>query len=189
MARLTLILILTWAAPSQAGLLDDIMAWFSGDEAPAEVTKETAKEAAPATSGALATAAKVAASTSLALLPSVVQTFGVTEAQATGGLGAIFMAAEATLAPEDFKLVSDAVPNIDRLISAAPPTNELVGNAMSLLGGSDKTTAAANLVTQFNALGLEPGMIAEFGQEAIDYVKAQSPEASKKLSSVLGDYL
>lgn len=183
MARLILTLLLMWTAPSQAGLLDDIMAWFSADED----TTETAKE--QTTTGTLTEAAKSVANTGVQLLPSVIQSFGVTEAQAKGGLGAIFMAAKATLAPEDFKLISDAVPNINGLISAAPPTNELMGSAMNLLGGSEKTAAAANLVTQFNDLGLGTDMIAGFSQKAMEYVKAQSPEASKGLTSVLDDYL
>ncbi|MBT6584832.1 MAG: hypothetical protein HON77_11045 [Gammaproteobacteria bacterium] len=83
----------------------------------------------------------------------------------------------------------DAVPNIDSYIAAAPPTNQLVGGAMNLLGGSAKATAAANLVTQFNDLGLGADMIAGFSQQAIDFVKEQSPEASSKLMGVVSEYL
>ena len=60
---------------------------------------------------------------------------------------------------------------------------------MNLLGGSAKTSAAANLVTQFNDLGLGADMIAGFSQQAIDFVKEQSPEASSKLMGVVSEYL
>jgi len=99
------------------------------------------------------------------------------------------MAASTTPAPEDYKLISDAVPNIDSYIAAARPTNQLVGGAMNLLCGSAKATAAANLVTQFNDLGLGADMIAGFSQQAIDFVKEQSPEASSKLMGVVNEYL
>ncbi|MDC0068703.1 DUF2780 domain-containing protein [Gammaproteobacteria bacterium] len=130
-----------------------------------------------------------AANAGLGLMPKVVKALGVTEKQAKGGLGAIFIAARAALAPEDYKLISDAIPNIDSYVAAAPPANQLVGDAMNLLGGSPKAAAVANLATQFNDLGLGADMIAGFSQQAIEFVKEQSPEASSKLMGVVSEYL
>ena len=182
-----------YGAHSQAGMLDNILDWFSG----ADETQETSKADPESEPGIMTSAVKsaTAAATSatvnagLELMPKVVQALGVTEKQSKGGLGAIFMAASTALAPEDYKLISDAVPNIDSYIAAAPPTNQLVGGAMNLLGGSAKATAAANLVTQFNDLGLGADMIAGFSQQAIDFVKEQSPDASPKLMGVVSEYL
>ena len=191
------LLLFLYSAQSQAGMFDDIMAWFSGDdetqEAPNTDPETESGTMTDTMSSAVKSAAAAATSTAvkagMGLMPSVVQALGVTEKQAKGGLGAIFMAAKATLAPEDYKLISDAVPDISSYVAAAPPTNQLVGGAMSMLGGSAETTAAANLVTQFNDLGLGADMIAGFSQQAIDFVKEQSPEASSKLMGVVSDYL
>gem|GEM_PF-3423691 len=187
------LVILLYSAQSQAGILDDILAWFSGDDETLDASRADTESGSGAMSSAAKSAAAAATSTAIkagmGLMPTVVQALGVTEKQARGGLGAIFMAARATLAPQDYKLISDAVPDIDSYVGAAPPTNQLVGGAMNLLGGSAKTTAAANLVTQFNDLGLGADMIAGFSQQAIDFVKEQSPEASSRLRGVVSDYL
>ena len=189
MTRLLFVLLLVWAAPSQADLLDDIMSWFGGDNETTDATQDAGSISDILDKDTVANVAKTAASTGIALLPSVVESFGVTEEQAKGGLGAIFMAAEATLAPEDFKLISDAVPNIKGLMNAAPKANNLVGSAVNLLGGSEKTAAIGNLVTQFNELGLDTQMIAGFSKKAVEYVKQQSPDASKSLTSVLDEFI
>lgn len=187
------LLVFLYSAQSQAGMLDDIMAWFSGDDETQEVPRADPEPESTAMNSAVKLAASAATSTAvkvgMGLMPTVIETLGVTEKQAKGGLGAIFMAAKATLAPEDYKLISDAVPGIDSYVAAAPPTNQLVGGAMSLLGGSSKTAAAANLATQFNDLGLGVDMIAGFSQQAIDFVAEQSPDASSKLMGVVSDYL
>ena len=185
------IALMLYGAHSQAGMLDDILGWFSGADETQETSKADPEPSIMTSAVKSATAAATSATVNagLGLMPKVVQALGVTEKQSKGGLGAIFMAASTTLAPEDYKLISDAVPNINSYIAAAPPTNQLVGGAMNLLGGSAKATAAANLVTQFNDLGLGADMIAGFSQQAIDFVKEQSPEASSKLMGVVSEYL
>ncbi len=194
-----------YLTPAQASLWDDVMSWFSGDE---EETQPVVQEEAPArpavvpmvekaepaakpdlVESAVRAAAPTAVRTGMALLPMVTQSMGVTEAQAKGGLGAIFMAAKATLAPEDYKLIADAVPDINSYISAAPPSNQLVSGAMGLLGGSQETAAAANLLAQFNDLGLGADMIAGFSQQAAEYIKGNSEAASEKLLGVVSEYL
>ena len=185
---ITLTLLSLYSAQSNAGILDDIMAWFSGEDE-SEVAPAITPTASSDVTSAVNTAASAALKAGAGLLPSVVQALGVTEDQAKGGLGAIFMAARATLSPEDYRLISDAVPDIDNYIAAAPPVNQLIGGAMNLLGSSAQSTSAANLVTQFNELGLGADMIKGFSGQAIDFIKAKSPEASARLKSVVSDYL
>jgi hypothetical protein len=185
------IALMLYGAQSQAGMLDDILEWFSGDDETQETSKADPEPSkmTSAVKSATAAATSAAANAGLGLMPKIVKALGVTEKQAKGELGAIFIAARAALAPEDYKLISDAVPNIESYVAAAPPTNQLVGGAMSLLGGSSKATAVANLATQFNDLGLGADMIAGFSQQAIDFVREQSPEASSKLMGVVSEYL
>jgi len=181
------IALMLYGAHSQAGMLDDILAWFSGDEETQEISKADPEPGIMTSTVKSVSAA--AANAGLGLMPKVIQALGVTEKQAKGGLGAIFIAARTALAPEDYKLISDVVPNIESYVAAAPPTNQLVGSAMNLLGGSSKTAAVANLATQFNDLGLGADMIAGFSEQTIDFVKEQSPEASSKLMGVVSEYL
>ena len=178
-----------YGAQSQAGMLDDILDWFSGDDETQATSKADPETEPSKMTSAVKSATAAAANAGLGLMPKIVKALGVTEKQAKGGLGAIFIAARAALAPEDYKLISDAVPNIESYVAAAPPTNQLVGGAMNLLGGSSKATAVANLATQINDLGLGADMIAGFSQQAIDFVREQSLEASSKLMGVVSEYL
>lgn len=174
---------------AQAGLWDDFMSLFDGDDANTEAGSAEQVEQPGLIKSATSAAAATAIQVGVGLMPSVVKALGVTDQQAKGGLGAIFMAARATLAPADYKLIANSVPGIDSYIAAAPPTNALVGGAMGLLKGSKETAAIANLVTQFHDLGLGTDMIAKFSRQAIDYVETNSPEASGKLMGVVADYL
>jgi hypothetical protein len=55
-----------------------------------------------------------------ALIGSLTSQLGVTEAQATGGAGAIFALAQDRLAPDEFASLSESVPGVDTLIAEAP---------------------------------------------------------------------
>ena len=90
------IALMLYGAHSQAGMLDDILNWFSGDDETLATTKVD-----PETEPKKMTSA-------------------IKSATAERGLGAIFMAARTTLAPEDYKLINDAVPNIESYVAAAP---------------------------------------------------------------------
>ena len=89
----------------KAGMPDDVLDWFSGGEE-TQATSEADPETEPsimtsAIKSAIAAATSPAASAGWRLMPKLVQALGVTEEQSKGGLGAIFMAARAALAPED----------------------------------------------------------------------------------------
>ena len=78
----------------------------------------------------------------------------------------MFAAAKSVLSEEDFANVADAVPGIDGMIAAAPPTNELLGSALKFGGIGESGTAAANLLGQFKSLGLSANMIMKYGEVA-----------------------
>jgi len=158
------------------------MSFFSDEE-----STEEAKTGESTSKGELMGAATATAiQAGMGLMPTVTKALGVTDKQAKGGLGAIFMAAQATLTPEDFKLISNAVPGIDGYIASAPAVNGLVGGAMGMFNGS---TAMANLASQFNDLGLGADMIAKFSQQAVNYIEASSSETASTLSGALSDFL
>jgi hypothetical protein len=168
-----------------------VIAWFTGSgqteqATPDEPPTETAENTKNTTPLSATTTAVMAAE---GLLPFVTQQLGVTDAQAKAGLGAIFLASKKTLSAENYQLIADAVPNINSYIAAAPPLNKLVSGTMNMLGGGEKTAAAANLLTQFNDIGLDANMITAFSQQTVSYLRNTSPEASAALIDVVGGYL
>ncbi len=109
-----------------------------------------------------------------ALVGMLVDNLGVTQPQATGGAGAIFNQAKQSLSPGDFMKVSDGLPGIDSLISAAPKSSGLTGSlskgASSMLGGSSGSVqGVASLADSFSSLGLSPDMVGKFTDIVMKY--------------------
>ena len=157
MKQLMILTLLIATFPAQAGIMDDIMAWFSGgdeqaEEAPAPA-KQPVKEPAKAPTAEKPAAAQKTG-TVTQLLPLLTGTLGVTERQARGGLGAIFQASKSVLTAQDFSLIERYVPEVNQLMSEAPPTNQLMGGALQMARVGAGGTAAANLATQFHDLGV-----------------------------------
>jgi len=108
------------------------------------------------------------------LIGMLVNNLGVTQEQATGGAGAIFSQAQQKLSPGDFMKVSDALPGIDSLISAAPKSSGLTGSltkgASSMLGSSSSSVqGVASLADSFSSLGLNPNMVGKFTDIVLKY--------------------
>lgn len=121
-----------------------------------------------------ATAADEASGTNLT--DTLVNKLGVSSAQAAGGAGAIFKAAQGQLDAGQFAQLSSAVPEMDSLLSAAPKpsasTASLIGGASSLLGDNASSYGnLANLASSFNDLNLSPDMVDQFVPVVVDYVK------------------
>lgn len=182
------ILLIAFTSETNASLWEDILDWF-GDDDTTQTAEETASATAPTAGKKASEITQQATAQGLSLLSQITQGLGVSEVQAKGGLGALFTATRALLPPEDFDLIESAVPDMQGYLDATPPSNEVIGGAMNLLGGSEGTTALANLAGQFNALGLDTGQVAGFARETMSYLESQSPAAAEKLESALGDYL
>jgi hypothetical protein len=134
----------------------------------------------------------------LALIPMLTQSLGVTEAQATGGMGSIFQAVQGAMSTSDFNSLSKAVPNMDSLLSAAPAVDTSKKSGGSLLSGAmdaaaqygANTKVGAQLVSQFNSLGLSPDMISKFADVATNYLKkGEVPQTADLLSTALSTVL
>lgn len=130
---------------------------------------------------------KVTSAASQSLVALVTEKTGVSEGQATGGLGAIFKTAKGVLSGEDFGSIAQAVPEMDTLLAAAPEkqeTNSLVGG---LLAGAGK---AGELVGLFDQLGLSPDQISSFTSLIQQYFSsAEKPELSQLLMKGIGTFL
>ena len=131
-------------------------------------------------------ASSVAGGNSLAgqtpgLVGLLVQQLGVSPQQATGGAGSIFSMAQQTMSPNNFGLVSNAVPGMSQLLSAAPSLagsngGGLMGSAVNALGGGSgvgNMAKMAMLASSFQNLGLGSGMVSRFIPVILQYVQMQ----------------
>lgn len=134
----------------------------------------------------------------LALIPMLTQSLGVTEAQATGGMGSIFQAVQGAITTTEFNSLSKAVPNMDSLLSAAPAVDTSIKGGGNLLSGAmdaaaqygANTKVGAQLLSQFQALGLSPDMISKFSNVAMSYLqKGEMPQTADLLSTALSSVL
>lgn len=138
------------------------------------------------------------AETGLALVPMLTQSLGVTEAQATGGMGSIFQAAKGVMSVGDFSSLSKAVPNMSTLLAAAPAIAAPKKSGGSLLNGAmdaaskygANTKVGTQLLSQFKSLGLSPDMISKFSNVAMSYLqKGEMPQTADLLSTALSGVL
>lgn len=127
-------------------------------------------------------------STAMELLPAITQNLGVSDQQASGGLGSLFQLAQNTLGEGDFSTLSDAVPNMQDLLGAAPEVageaseGGLVGNLMNTASQYSDTVKTANTVMkQFEALGLDPAMIPQYVKVVNDFLQSTSGQQTVDL--------
>ena len=108
------------------------------------------------------------------LTTDLAKNLGVTEAQATGGVGAMLQQATEKLSAADFDTVRKSVPGIDQYLQASQQS--LGGAKLSDIGG---------LQGAFKKLGLKPEMVAQFKPYVLDYVGKYSPSARSTLAAAL----
>jgi len=119
------------------------------------------------------------------LIELLVNNLGIQEGQARGGAGLLFRLAKDTLGEGDFSKLSEHVPGIDQLISAAPTSGGLkgaVGGMLSKLGGgTSKLGNLASLAGGFSELGLDSGMIGKFIPVVLSFVQSKGGDDIKSL--------
>ncbi|BFM18414.1 hypothetical protein R50073_45970 [Maricurvus nonylphenolicus] len=185
------------ASQAQAGLLDTVSGWLgTADEAVSTADKavDTAAGAVDAANSASSQAEQATTGgltqTAIELIPAVMQTLGVNNQQAEGGLGAIFGAAKTTLGDQQFTTLSDLVPNMGDLLAAAPDVaaaatggdDGLVGSLLNSASQYSETVKTANtLLQQFQSLGLDAGMITQFLQVINQYLEARGGQPAVDL--------
>lgn len=120
----------------------------------------------------------------------------VDQGQAEGGLGSIFNYVKGNVSADQFSQLSDTLPGIGELISAAPDVSKLakgegLGGLMDKAAEYSGSLKAINDVKkQFEALGLKPEMIGQFVQMAQKYLDTeQGQQAKEMLSQGLGQLL
>ena len=103
------------------------------------------------------------------LVTTLVDTLGITKDQAKSGSGALFQNAKDNLSTDDFKKVSDAVPDMDKYLAAAPAVDAKsslggsLGKSLSSLGGgAAKAGSMLDLTSAFSKLGMDSGTLGKF---------------------------
>ena len=122
------------------------------------------------------------------LVGQLTQQLGVTNAQATGGAGAIFGLAKSKLSPENFSKLSAAVPGMGGFLKAAPAAGQAGQGGSSPMGslGSmvpGKAGGLASLAGSFNSLGMSPSMVSKFAPVLQNYVGAKGGASTASLLS------
>ena len=119
------------------------------------------------------------------LVPLLMDSLGVTKAQAMGGAGAIFTSAKSKLPAEDFSKVEAAVPGMDELLQSAPRVtgdSSMIQAGKSFLGGGTETLQGViGLADSFSQLGLSPDMMSQFTPVILDYVQQNGGDAVRSL--------
>ncbi len=133
---------------------------------------------------------------SASLVQELVQSLGVTQTQAEGGLGSIFNYAKNNLSNTDFKQIADTLPGIQGLLKSVPDISQLssegsIGGLLDKAANYSETAKALNdLNKQFTALGLSPEQIAGFVSTINQYLDTpQGQQAKQLLTSGLGQLL
>jgi Protein of unknown function VcgC/VcgE (DUF2780) len=120
------------------------------------------------------------------LVQTLAKQLNVTDAQASGGAGAIFNYAKSSLPTNEYAKVESAVPEAADLIKQAPATDATSAAAGALGKAGGTATGLASLGSSFQKLGLSTDMVGQFVPVVVDYVdKKGGSEVGSILKKVL----
>jgi len=109
------------------------------------------------------------------LVSMLTKNLNVSSQQAEGGAGAIFNAASQNMSPDDFAKVTNALPEAQSLMKAAPSLDTgsgTLGGLSSMLGKSGGgVSSLAGLTSAFSQLGLGGDMVQKFMPIILDYAQ------------------
>jgi hypothetical protein len=107
----------------------------------------------------------------------------ISSSKARGGVGAIFAYAENYLDDDDFERVVDGIPDIDRIIDAAPYADDdsFFGLRDTLSELDSPVAGRSSLIDTFDELDMDRDMIDEFLSIVYDYVEDVSGERAKEI--------
>lgn len=117
------------------------------------------------------------------LLPTLTENLGVTNQQASGGLGALLNLTKNNVSSNDFADLTQAIPDMNTLLNAAPTIdqqsqsglNDLLGNAGSY---GKALIGAKEVYQQFTALGLDATQIGKYIEITQSYLQSGGAQAA-----------
>lgn len=102
---------------------------------------------------------------------------GISDKQASGGAGLLLQMAKSKLGGNDFGKIAGAIPDVDKLISAAPKAGGIAGAlgglTSSLGGGAGKLGNLAALASGFKKLDLDPKLVNKFVPIILQFVQSK----------------
>lgn len=111
------------------------------------------------------------------LVSALTSQLGVTQDQASGGIGALLGSAKSNMGDDKYSNLLSMAPSLTGLATDtgdASSSSGLLGAASSMLGGAGGSMdQAAQLMETFTGLGLDSDMLGKFTQIALDYVKGE----------------
>ncbi|RCU50990.1 MULTISPECIES: DUF2780 domain-containing protein [Corallincola] len=117
------------------------------------------------------------------LVGMITQQLGVSQDQATGGLGALLSSAQQGMSGDDFAALTDVIPDMSSLLSAAPSLEGAAGGggglasmATDMLGDSAGSDTIA-LTQAFESLGLDSSMVGQYSKILLDFVNSEGGNA------------
>ncbi len=130
---------------------------------------------------AASSSAEQAAPASGGLSDMLVQGLGVTQTQASGGLGSLFSLAQSTLTAGDFSSLRSAVPGMGGYLAATPASGDSGGlmGTLGQLGGA--AGAASTVAQQFSSLGLDAAMIPQYIDTVSRFLQSSGGQQSVEL--------
>jgi len=122
------------------------------------------------------------------LTSMLTQQLGVTDKQASGGVGSILSYAKTALPQNKYTQLASAIPNAGSLLSMAPKasgSNNALGALAGSLAGNNSAAGLTALASQFSSLGLNSSMVSQFVPVIMNYLKSSgSGSAASILSSL-----
>jgi len=101
------------------------------------------------------------------LIGMLVSQLGVSDKQASGGVGSILSYAKQALSSGDFSTLTNAIPDSEKLLGSAPKTNDALKN----ISKDNSVSGLASLASSFSSLGLNSDMVGKFVPVVMDYLK------------------
>jgi len=119
------------------------------------------------------------------LVGLLTKSLNVTNQQAEGGAGAIFNAASQNMSVDDFAKVTNALPEVQSLMNAAPSLDTgsgAIGGLSTMLGKSGGSVSSlAGLTSAFSQLDLGSDMVQKFTPIVLDYAQTKGGDVVANL--------
>ena len=131
------------------------------------------------------------------LVTALVSQLGVTQAQAQGGAGAIFKAAQERLGGAEFERLLGGVPGVNELLAHAPASGGGLGGGLGgvlgslasiagKMGAPSDAVQGAQLLSQFSSLGLNKDTLMRFIPVVLQFLESKGgQELVAKLRAAL----
>ncbi|QSX33877.1 DUF2780 domain-containing protein [Shewanella avicenniae] len=118
------------------------------------------------------------------LVSSVMSQLNLNQQQAEGGLGSLLTMAKSSMNTTDFGQISNAIPNVDSLLAAAPSldSNSGMSGLLSKAGSLGSSLQGSAMVYDaFSKLGISKELAAPMVQILKNYLQSQSGEGTAAL--------